>query len=59
MILALIIMSAFEGVYFCIYKSLSREAVITSLFLGILSLLSSKLSDEDLKEYSTMEENIF
>lgn len=52
-ILALIVMSVFGGSYFCIHQSFSKNVGIATLFIGILSILSSKVSVQELKEFST------
>lgn len=51
--LSLIVMVVFSGAYFCIHQSFSMNVAISTLFIGILSILSSKVSVEELKEFST------
>lgn len=46
-ILVMIVMVVFAGIYVYIYKSISKEAIITILFIGILSLLSFRENNKD------------
>ncbi|MBC2582696.1 hypothetical protein [Clostridium sp. DJ247] len=51
-ILVMVIMAVFLVIYFYLYKSISKNAVITVLLLGMLSLLSFSVSESDLENYT-------
>ncbi|MHC1682780.1 MAG: hypothetical protein AB6733_07520 [Clostridiaceae bacterium] len=50
--LALIIMCVFALANFFINGSFSKDSIIVAVILGILSLLSYLISDEDFEKYS-------